>query len=81
MNHKKSVTIVDLGDKGDVRINQVELRLKHDMREIEGYIDTITSEEFYKNYNLDDYFRIILHDSIGVRDPATRIRKIIRNVL
>ena len=81
VNHKKSVTIVDLGDKGDVRINQVELRLKHDMREIEGYIDTITSEEFYKNYNLDDYFRIILHDSIGVRDPATRIRKIYKNFM
>lgn len=81
MNHKKSVTIVNLGDKGDIKIDQIELKLKHNMREIEGYIDTLMSEEFYKHYDLEDYFRVILHDSIGVSDPATRIRKVYKNFM
>ncbi|BAK81536.1 exonuclease SbcCD subunit D [Candidatus Arthromitus sp. SFB-rat-Yit] len=81
MNHKKSVTIVDLGGKGDIKINQIGLKLKHNMREIEGYIDTLISEEFYKDYDLEDYFRIILHDSIGISDPAAKIKKVYKNFM
>lgn len=81
MNHKKSVVIVNLGEKGDIRIKQIELKLKHNMREIEGYIDTLTSKDFYKDYDLEDYFRIILHDSIGISDPASKIRKVYKNFM
>lgn len=81
MNHKKSVTIVDLGGKGDIKINQIGLKLKHNMKEIEGYIDTLISEEFYKDYDLEDYFRIILHDSIGISDPAAKIKKVYKNFM
>lgn len=81
MNHKKSVTIVDLLEKGDTQIRTIPLKLKHDMREIEGYIETLTDSEFYKDLNLQDYYRIILHDSVGVPDPAARLRRVYKNFM
>lgn len=81
MKHKKSVTIVEMLQKGNCNIKQVELELKYDMREIEGYLDALISEEFYKNLNVMDYYRVILHDSIGLSDPVSRLRKIYKNVM
>ena len=81
MKHKKSVTIVEMLQKGNLNIKQIELKLKYDMREIEGYLDSLISEEFYKNLNVMDYYRVILHDSIGLSDPVSRLRKIYKNVM
>lgn len=81
MKHKKSVTIIEMLQKGNLNIKQIELKLKYDMREIEGYLDSLISEEFYKNLNVMDYYRVILHDSIGLSDPVSRLRKIYKNVM
>lgn len=81
MNHKKSITLIDVLEKGNIEISTIPLKLRHDMKEIEGYIDTLTDREFYKDLNLEDYYRIILHDSVGVPDPATRLRKVYKNFM
>lgn len=81
MRHKKSVTVVEILEKGNLNIKQIELKLKYDMREIEGYLDFLTSEDFYKNLNVNDYYRVILHDSIGLSDPVSKLRKIYKNVM
>ena len=81
MNHRKSVTVVEILQKGNLKIKQIELKSKYDMREIEGHLDLLLSESFYKNLNTEDYYRIILHDSIGLSDPVSRLRKVYRNVM
>lgn len=81
MRHKKSVTVVEILEKGNLNLKQIELKLKYDMREIEGYLDFLTSEDFYKNLNVNDYYRVILHDSIGLSDPVSKLRKIYKNVM
>lgn len=81
MNHKKSVTVIELLEKGNLKLKNIELKCKYDMKQIEGYIDVLTSENFYKNLNRNDYYRVILHDSIGVSDPTHKIRKIYKNVM
>lgn len=81
MKQKKSVTIIDIKEKGNIEFYQIDLKLKYDMKEIEGYIETLTSREFYKDKNLLDYYRVILHDSIGVSDPISKLRKVYKNVM
>lgn len=81
MNHKKSVTIIEILEKGNLNIRQIELKPKYEMREIEGHLDFLLSEKFYENLNTEDYYRIILHDSIGLSDPVSRLRKIYKNVM
>lgn len=83
MKHKKSVTIVEILEKGNCKIKPIELKLKYDMKQIEGYLNVLTSEKFYKNenLNLNDYYKVILHDSIGVADPVSKLRKIYKNVM
>lgn len=81
MKHKKSVTIVELLNKGNVSIKQVELKSKYDMKQIEGFMENLLSKDFYENLNVLDYYRIILHDSIGLSDPVSRLRKVYKNVM
>ena len=81
MKQKKSVTIIDIKEKGNIEFYQIDLKLKYDMKEIEGYIETLTSREFYKDKNLLDYYRVILHDSIGISDPISKLRKVYKNVM
>lgn len=81
MKHKKSVCIVELFEKGNVSIKKIDLKCKYDMKQIEGFIDVLLSKEFYENLNVLDYYRVILHDSIGLSDPVSRLRKVYKNVM
>lgn len=81
MKQKKSVTVVEILEKGNVKNRQIPLKLKYDLKEIEGYLEHLTSEEFYKNLNVMDFYRIILHDSIGLSDPASKLRKVYKNLM
>ncbi len=81
MNHKKSVTVVNVLEKGNCSIKQIELKPKYNMCEIEGHLDLLIKHDFYRNLNTDDYYRVILHDSIGLSDPVSRLRKIYKNVM
>lgn len=81
MKHKKSVCIVEFFEKGNVSINKIDLKCKYDMKQIEGFIDVLLSDDFYKNLNVLDYYRIILHDSVGLSDTVSRLRKIYKNVM
>ena len=81
MNQKKSVTIVELLEKGNCSIKQIPLKLKYDMKEIEGYLEDLIKEDFYKNINVMDFYRIILHDSVGLSDPVAKLRKVYKNLM
>lgn len=73
-NHEKSVTIVNLGKKGDVSIEKAPLTPIRDMREIKGKYLEVTSKEFYKDLNLDDYYRITLTDEEDQPDALSKLR-------
>ena len=81
IKHKKSVTIVDILEKGKIKIKQIELKSKYDMKEIQGFCSDLINEEVYKNLNVLDYYKVILHDSIGISDPISELRKVYKNVM
>lgn len=76
VNHKKSVTAVELGEKGTVAIRAIPLTPKRDMKEIRGKYLQVTARDFYQNLNADDYYRITLTDEEDQPDAIGKLRVI-----
>lgn len=80
-DHKKSVTIVELGEKGKVNIRETELVPLHDLREIKGTYAELTSKKFYEETATDDYIHAILTDEEDVLDAMSKLRTIYPNIM
>lgn len=80
-NHKKSVSIVDFGEKGSISINEIPLIPKRDMLEIRGKYLEITSRDFYQALNTDNYYRITLTDEEDQLDALGKLRVIYPNLM
>lgn len=81
INHKKSVTIVELGPKGSVGVDSVPLKPLRDMCEIKGTYMELTARDFYLGLKTDDYYHIILTDEDDVYDAAAKLRVIYPNLM
>jgi exonuclease SbcD len=79
--HEKSVTIVELGEKGDCRIKQLPLKPIHDMREIKGELNILISDEVTKLADTEDYLRVILTDEEEIIDPLGKLRSAYPNIM
>lgn len=81
ISHEKSVTVVELKEKGNITVRTVPLIPEHDMREIKGSYMQITAKEFYEEMITDDYLHIILTDEEDIPDAIGRLRAIYPNVM
>ena len=79
--HKKSVTVVDLREKGNLEVRTVALEPKRDMREIKGTYAEITLKENYINTDTDDYMHITLTDEDDIPDAIGKLRVIYPNLM
>lgn len=79
--HKKSVTVVEMGEKGSLEIRTVALDPKRDMREIKGTYAEITLKDNYINTNTDDYMHITLTDEEDIPDAIGKLRVIYPNLM
>ena len=79
--HHKSVTLVNLGAKGEMSLELRPLQPKHDLRQIRGAFREVTDKAFYENTATDDYLQIILTDEEDVAEAAGRLRKIYPNMM
>lgn len=80
-NHKKSVTIVEFGKKGDLQIRTAPLLPKHDLREIRGTYQDLTAKCNYDGTAVDDYLHIILTDEEDLPEAMNRLRVIYPNLM
>ena len=80
VNHRKSVTVVELLEKGNVTVNTRPLRPLHDMRELRGSYEELTSRDFYQGTAVDDYLHITLTDEEDILDAIGKLRSIYPNV-
>ena len=73
----KSVTVVTLGEKGDVQVRTVALTPLRELREIRGSYDELTARSFYEHTTYrSDYLHLILTDEQDVFDAISRLRTI-----
>ena len=79
--HTKSVTIVEMGEKGDVKITTQPLVPLRDMRIVKGTYNEITHRANYEKTNTDDYIQVILTDEDDIPDAISRLRVIYPNIM
>lgn len=78
---KKSVTLVSLREKSDIEIITLPLTPLHDMRELKGSLEILTSDEILTQGDREDYLRIILTDEEEIIDPMGKLRSVYPNVM
>lgn len=79
---EKSVTVVELTEKGSLEISTIPLEPMRDMVEIKGEYDEIMKKSFYENTTYtDDYVHIILTDEEDVNDAIGKLRTVYRNLM
>lgn len=79
--HVKTVTLVELGEKGCLNISHLPLSPIHDMREIRGPLKHLLSEEISSQGNKEDYLHVTLTDEDEIADPMNKIRSVYPNVM
>ena len=79
--HEKSVTLVELGAKGDLQLRLLPLHPLHDLRIIRGSFAEITGKAFYEGTATDDYLQVILTDEEDIPEAIGKLRGIYPNVM
>lgn len=80
-NQNKSITIVEMGAKGEIELNSVALNPLRDLRVIKGDLEKLISKEIYTKENVDDYLMAILTDRGELLDPIGKLRSVYPNIL
>lgn len=79
--HYKSVTVAELGQKGDLQLRTVPLTPLHDLRELRGSFAQLTDKSFYSTQTTEDYLHIILTDEEDVPEAVGQLRLIYPNLM
>ena len=78
---EKSVTVVELREKGEGELRQIPLTPLRDMRRIRGTYMEVMDRNFYQGTNREDYVQITLTDEEDVPDGLQRLRKVYPNLM
>ena len=76
VNHRKSVTVVEMLEKGDVRLHTVPLTAPHDMRTVEGMLSDVMAMPYS-----EDYVWVTIHDELPPPDARVTISTVFPNML
>ena len=77
VGHKKSVTVVELAEKGSVAIRTVPLVPKRDMSELRGTYNELMLRENYEGKPFrNDYLRITLTDEEDIPNAVNNLRTV-----
>lgn len=71
---KKSVTVVELKEKGCVEISQIPLEAKRDLKTVRGSFEEVMSPAFTASLSAEDYYRVILTDEHDIDQALSRLR-------
>ncbi len=79
---RKSVTVVELKEKGNVSYRTIALLPKHDLVELKGSYAELTLKSFYENTSWqEDYSHITLTDEEDIPDAVGKLRSIYHRLM
>lgn len=80
--HQKSVTVVELGEKGAVSVRTMPLTPMRDLAELRGTYEELTFRGFYDGTSYPrDYVHITLTDEEDIPDAVSKLRIIYPNLM
>lgn len=81
-NDKKSVTVVEIKEKGNLEVRTIPLVPMRDMVQIKGTYNEVMSGDFYKDTTYQsDYVHITLTDEDYVVDANAKLRTVYKNLM
>ena len=80
-DQEKSITMVELEEKGNVKTRLLPLKPMRDMRKIRGTYLELTARPFYQDMNCSDYIQVTLTDEDDVPDGLQKLRVIYPNIM
>lgn len=81
VNDEKTVTIANIGKKGELSIEEIPLCPIRDLREIKGMYLEITDRNFYDKFNREDYIHVTLTDENDIPEAIGRLRAVYPNIM
>ena len=79
---RKTVTIIDMGTKGEISYDRIELKPLRDLVDIRGSFAEVTDIGFYQGTSFqDDYVRIRLTDPQDIPNVKTKLESIYHNLV
>lgn len=81
VSDKKTVTIANIGKKGELSIEEIPLCPIRDLREIKGTYLEITDRNFYDKLNREDYIHVTLTDENDIPEAIGRLRAVYPNIM
>lgn len=78
---EKSVTLVELLEKGNCHVTAIPLKPIRDMRIIRGSYLEVTALSFYEAFNRKDYIQAVLTDEEDIPDGMQKLRVIYPNLM
>ena len=79
---EKSVTVVELGEKGKVSLRTVPLKPLRDLVELKGTYRELTLKAFYENTTWqEDYVHITLTDEEDIPDAVGKLRTVYHHLM
>lgn len=79
--HKKSITLINMEEKGKIAVAMKHLEPLRDMRVIQGDLESLMDPSVYSGTQLDDYIMAILTDKDEPVDVMSKLRSIYPNIL
>ena len=81
-NDTKSITVIDIKEKGNIKLDFIPLTPLRDMVEIKGKYNEIMLKDFYEGSTLrNDYLHITLTDEDDIQDVITKLRVVYKNIM
>lgn len=81
VNHKKGGFMVELGAKGEVRIDKVLFEPLHDVRELKGTYNDLMNKKNYEGTATDDYLHITLTDEEEIPEGFAKLSLVYKNLV
>jgi exonuclease SbcD len=81
VKHRKSVTVVELREKGNVAVRTIPLVPKRDMAELRGTYMELSSRSFYSGMDLSAYLHITLTDEEDIPDAMGKLQSIYPHIM
>lgn len=80
-NDSKSLTVVELAGKGNLRIREIPLAPLHDLREIRGKYSDLMNRQNYENTPVADYLHVVLTDEEEEYNAFAKLSKVYPNIM
>lgn len=80
-DHTKSVTVVNMGSKGEIDVAELPLVPIRELREVRGTYNEVMNRNSYRDTNTEDYVRIVLTDEQDEPDAMVKLRNVYPNLM